>query len=256
MRAAAEPRRHAARVAPRACNEEQRRVKINLYLKASTLAFAVTSIVIPSYAFGTQNFQSCRRPDEYTQRTHQLIQDTQKAPFELLIVMYSDMIQPREIAVGLVREKDEYHLVRFEFRPSLFYSSSKQVGPREETKDFTSTHVHIDRRSIPISSELARTMASKLNRLEAQTIRKEPHRIMLQGGTSLEEITTDGYTHELTLGKGQCVQVDTPAPDTSAFNFVRFNRFLARELVSWRPRTREAFEAQAMRLLENVDPNE
>lgn len=241
-------------MAPRTCNEERRRVKINLYLKASTLAFAVTSIVIPTHAFGTPNVESCPRPDEYTQRTHQLIQDAQKTPFELLIVMYTDMIQTREIAVGLVREKDEYHLVRFEFQPSLYYSPYKQVGPREYTKDIANTNVHVHRRSIPISGGLARTMESNLNRLEAQP--KELKRIMLEDGTWLEEITTDGYTHELTLSKGRCVQVNTPPPDTSAFNFVRFNRFLATELASWRPKTREAFETQATRLLNDVDPNE
>jgi hypothetical protein len=238
----------------RTSNDERRRVKSSPYRKASTFALAVASIVIPTHAFGTPNVESCRRSDEYTRRTHQLIQDAQKAPFELLILMYTSMIQPQEIAIGLVRRKDEYHLVRFEFRPSLFYGSYKQVGPREEGADFTKTHVHVDTRSVPISGGLARTMASKLDRLEAQT--KEPNRIVLEDGTELEQITTDGYTHELTLADGRCVAVDTPPQDTTAFNFVRFNRFLASELTSWRPRTREAFEAQALRLLNDVDPNE
>ena len=222
-------------------------MKINRYLKPSTLALAITSIVIPSHASGTPNVESCRKSDEYTQRTHQLIQDAQQAPFELLIVMYTNLGQPREIAIGLVREKDEHHLVRFEFWPSLFYGSYKWVSP-EEIADFTKTKVHVDRRSIPISGELARTMASNLNRLEAQA--------RLEDGTRLEEITTDGYTHELTLTNGRCVQIDTPPQDSSAFNVVRFDRFLASELASWRRRTREAFEAQAMRLLNDVDPNE
>ncbi len=211
-------------------------------------------MAIPTHVFGTQNFGSCHEPDEYTQRTHQLIQDAQRAPFELLIIMYTSMIQTREIAVGLVREKDEYHLVRFEFQPSLYYSPYKQVGPREYTKDIANTHVHVARRSIPISGGLARTMDSKLDRLEAQP--KVPNRIMLKDGTWLEEITTDGYTHELTLSGGRCVAVNTPPPDTSADNFVRLNRFLATELASWRRKNREAFEAQAMRLLDDIDPNE
>jgi hypothetical protein len=222
-------------------------VKINPFLKPSPLALAVTSIVIPTHAFGTSNVASCGNSDEYAQRVHQLIQDAQKGPFELLILMYTSMIQPQEIAIGLVRKKDEYHLVRFEFRPSLYYNSWKWVSPREEIADFTKTQVHVDTRSIPISDGLARTMASKLNRLEAQT--KEPNR-------ELEEITTDGFTHELTLTDGRCVTVGAAPPGTSALNVVTFNRFLASELASWRPRTREVFEAQAMRLLTYIDPNE
>jgi hypothetical protein len=226
-------------------------VNINPYLKPRALALAVTSIAIPTHAFGTLNFGSCGRSDEYTQRTHELIQDAQKGPFELLIVM--NLGQPQEIAIGLVRKKDEYHLVRSEFHPSPFYGSHEQLGPREEIADLTKTHVHVDKWSIPISSGLARTMASKLNRLEA---RKEPNRIILEDGTWLEEIKMDGYVDELTLTDGRCVAVHSPPQDTSAFNFVTFNRFLASELGSWRPRTRVAFEAQAMLLLNDIDPNE
>jgi len=229
-------------------------VKINPYLKPSA-AVGVTVVVIAIHASGTPNVASCRTPDEYTQRTHQLIQDAQKGPFELLIIMYTNLGQPREIAVGLVREKDKYHLIRFEFQPSLYYGSYKWVSPREEIADFAKTKVHIHKRAIPIGGELARTMASKLNRLGTQT-REELNRIILKDGTSLEEITTDGYTQELTLSNGRCVQVDTPPPESSAFNVVRFNRFLASELASWRPKTRDVFEAQAMRLLEEIDPDQ
>ena len=229
-------------------------MKINPFLKRSPLALAVTSIVIPTHAFGTSNVASCDKADEYAQRVHQLIQDAQKGPFELLILMYTSMIQPREIAIGLVRKKDEYHLVRFEFRPSLYYGSWKWISPREEIADFTKTKIHVDTRSIPISGGLARTMASKLNRLEAQA--KERHRVILENGTELEEITTDGFTHELTLTDSRCVAVGSSPPDTPALKVVTFNRFLASELASWRPRTREVFEAQAMRLLNYIDPNE
>lgn len=168
--------------------------------------------------------------------------------------MYSSLGQSQEVAVGLVTEKDGRHLVQYEFQPSLFYNSYKEVTPREKVLDFKSTSVHVDLISRPVSIKLAQEMIRTLNLIRVQATPKGSETITLEDGTVVTVITTDGYTHELTLTDGRCVQVTGPPRGPPSAAIIAFNRFLADGLVSWSQAASREFEAQAIRLLNSINP--
>jgi len=226
----------------------------SLGLHGNRLLVAALVMAVTPNAFGTPYVEECRRPDEYAERTHQLIDEVRDSPFELLIVMYSHIGKPQEIAIGLVRESEGAHLVRLEFQPSLFYSSYRQISPREQVLDFANTKPRIDKLSVPISSQMAQALAGTLKSITAQATPREPDRVVLDDGEILDVVSSDGFTQDLTLSDGRCVEINDPLPESSAKQLIALNRYLARELLSWKSETRADFEAQVTMRLNAIDP--
>jgi hypothetical protein len=195
-------------------------------------------------AYGAPHILPCDVPDEYSKRTHQLVREAYDSPLELLIIKYAgiSLSNGNEIAIGLSLGDSESHLIRFEFEPSLWFSSSREVKQDTFAADFQNTEVKISTTSVPVSNSIGTALKGALRGLGVGTENDE----------EMPLITLDATTYELTFADGRCVKEKSPLGDAGASHFVTFSQDLAKSILSWSPESHGDFELKIMRQLESL----
>ena len=187
------------------------------------------------------------------------MRDAWHAPLDPLIIMYG--IWP-ERGLGLAESSTGKILVRIEFDRSFWNSSWIDYESEDEADlsnaqgisttvfredggplgvqvlDFSKTEPRASTTSIPISDELAASLALELTRsVEASRVEVS------------DVITLDGYSYEILFDGLECAQLRSPPPESEAGRIAELTRLLASGSQSWRQWQREMVEEQALDLI-------